>query len=207
MKQRTLLFVALAATAVSAHAGDWYGLGMITRSSANTDHAAADGALSAAGATGLSASTDDKSNKWRLQLGYQFNDYLAVEAGYIDIGKTKYSATYTGGSASGEIKSGGPDVVALGMLPLGNGFSAFGELGLIDAKTKTSLSASGVAAAASDKYDKTKLRPLYGVGGIYNFNDTTAMRVSLERVNNLGDKGRLGNMDVNMYSIGLSYKF
>lgn len=207
MKPRMILFAALALGTATAQAGDWYALGMVSHSNAKLNKSASDSALTSAGVTGLNSSTDETSNKWRLQLGYQFNDNLAVEGGYIDLGKAKYNATYTGGSASGEIKAGGPDIMVLGMLPLNDDFSLYGELGMVYAKVKSDLSATGPGAGAADSYDKSKTRPIYGVGGIYNFSDSMGVRVGYERVNNLGDNNRLGDMDMNIYSVGLSYRF
>jgi OOP family OmpA-OmpF porin len=207
MKLRMVLFGALSVATASAHAGDWYGLGLVTGSSASLDKSTTDQALTAAGAAGLSSSTNDSTTKWRLQLGYKFNDYLAVEGGYIDLGKSEYSASYAGGKASGSVEAAGPNLDALLMLPLGEDLSLFGELGVVDAKVKSKLSASGAGAAAADKYDNTKARPLYGLGAIYSFSDHTAMRASYERVTSLGDSNRIGSMDVDMYSVGLSYTF
>ena len=207
MKLHPTLFAALAVAATSAHAGDWYALGMVTHSDASLNKSTINNALTTAGATGLTSSSKDKSNKWRLQLGYQFNDYLAVEGGYIDLGRSKYSATYTGGSAAGTLKAAGPNLNVLGILPVAQGFSLYGELGVIDAKVKANLTATGAGAAATDSYSKTKVRPIYGIGAMYDFNDNLGMRASYERVDSLGDKSRLGRMDVNMYSLGVSYKF
>ncbi len=207
MKHRKILFAALVVAATSVHAGNWYGMGMISRSSASLDSTGSDNALTAAGVTGLSSSSSGKSNKWRLQLGYQFNDYLAVEGGYIDLGQSNYSASYTGGSASGSLKASGPDVVALAMMPVGQGVSLYGELGLIDAKVQSQLSAAGSGAVADNNSSQTKVRPVYGLGGIYNMTDATALRVGVERVTGLGDNANLGSMNVNMYSVGLAYKF
>lgn len=205
MMLRTFLCAALAVAATSSQAGDWYALGMVTRADANPSNSAFDNALTTAGATGLSSSSKDKSNKWRLQLGYRFNDYVALEGGYIDLGRTRYSATYNEGGATGQIKAGGPNLTVLGMLPVTKGLSLFGELGVIDAKVKSSLAAGGVAA--SDAYDKTQVRPIYGLGAMYQVSDNVDLRASYERVDNLGDKHRLGQMDVNLYSLGLDYRF
>jgi OOP family OmpA-OmpF porin len=207
MKFHLFLCATLAVAASSAHAGDWYALGMISRADASFDKATSDNALTSVGAVGLSSSSKDNSNKWRLQLGYRFNDYVAVEGGYIDLGRAKYAATYTGGSAAGRLKAGGPNLSLLGMLPVADGLSLFGELGVIDAKVKANLSATAPAASASDQYSKYKIRPIYGLGAMYDFTEHTGMRVSYERVNAVGEKHRLGRMDVNMYSLGLSYKF
>jgi len=208
MKLRRILFATLAVTATSAQAGDWYALGMVTHANANLNTAAANSALIGAGATGLTSTDKGSSNKWRLQLGYRFNDYFALEGGYIDLGQAKYNASYdSSGSAAGKFRAGGPDLLALGMLPVARNLSLFGELGVVDAKVKSQLAATAPAAAASDKYSKTEVRPIYGVGAQYDLTDQLGLRVSYERVTGLGDKHRLGDMDVDMYSAGIAYRF
>lgn len=207
MKLRTTLVVSLALGASSAYASNWYGLGMVSHSSASFDHGAADDALATAGATALVPSSKDKSDRWRLQLGYRFNDYLAMEGGYIDLGKAKYRAGYTGGGASGSLQAGGPDILALAMVPVGSRFSLYGEAGAIDAKIKSELSATGPGAAASGSDNRSRVRPIFGLGALYNFTDAMRLRVGYERINNLGDRNLLGSMDMNVYSAGLSYRF
>jgi OOP family OmpA-OmpF porin len=122
---------------------DWE---LLQRSNLSLDHAHFDSALTTNGATGLSASDSGSDNKWRLQGGYRFNPNLAVEAGYIDFGKTKYSASYGGGSAQGSLKAGGVDVVGLLGLPLSDSLSVFAKAGMVATKVDSRLTAGAPAA-------------------------------------------------------------
>jgi len=134
MKLQHLASFALLALSTTAFADGFYGVGEITRSNLSLDRNHFDGALLANGATGLSSSDSGNRTKWRLQGGYRFNPNLAVEAGYIDFGKAKYTASYSGGSAQGSLKAGGVDVAALLSLPLSDSFSVFGKAGVVAAK-------------------------------------------------------------------------
>jgi len=207
MKLHHLASLALLALSPTAFADGFYGLGEVTHSSASLDSAHFDSALTANGATGLSSSDSGSGNQWRLQGGYRFNPYLAVEAGYIDFGKVDYTASYTGGSAEGSLKAGGADLAVLVGVPLGDSFSVFGKVGGVEASVKSNLTASAPAALASGDASTHVLRPLLGVGAIYKLTDNVDVRGDYDYVSGLGDSGKTGKMDVNLFSLGLAYNF
>ncbi|MBS0330676.1 MAG: outer membrane beta-barrel protein, partial [Proteobacteria bacterium] len=188
-------------------ADGFYGVGEITRSNLSLDRNHFDGALLANGATGLSSSDSGNSTKWRLQGGYRFNPNLAVEAGYIDFGKAKYTASYSGGSAQGSLKAGGVDVATLLSLPLSDSFSVFGKAGVVAAKVDSRLAASGVAVAASGDASTHVVRPLLGVGALYKLSDHVDLRADYDHVSGLGKSDKTGKMTANMVSLGLAYNF
>lgn len=192
----------------AALADGLYVLGDISHSFDKLDKGTFDSALSGAGAgSPLTSSDRGGSNQWRLQLGYGLSENFAVEAGYIDFGKSKYSASYSGGSASGELKSGGFDLALLGILPVSEEFSLFGKLGVVAANTKSSLTATGSGSAASGKDSAREVLPLVGLGVSYKLSDNLDLRSEYDRVSGLGKSGKTGTMDSNMLSIGLAYHF
>jgi len=207
MKRLPLASLALLALSTTAFADGFYGVGEITRSNLSLDRNHFDSALLANGATGLASSDSGNPTRWRLQGGYRFNPNVAVEAGYIDFGKAKYSATYTGGSAQGSLKAGGVDVVALVGLPLGDSFSVFAKAGVVAASVKSSLTASGPAALASSADSTHVVRPLLGVGALYKLTDHVDLRADYDHVSGLGKSNRTGKMDANLFSLGLAYNF
>lgn len=182
-------------------------MGEITRSNLSLDRNHFDGALLANGATGLSSSDSGNPTKWRLQGGYRFNPNLAVEAGYIDFGKAKYTASTSGGSAQGSLKAGGVDVAALLSLPLSDSFSVFGKAGVAAAKVDSRLSASGAVVAASGDASTHVVRPLLGVGALYKLSDHLDLRADYDHVSGLGKSGKTGKMTANMVSLGVAYNF
>ena len=212
MRSRAVVLATLALGAASVHAAswtdNWYVLGSVSHSSTSLDKGGLNTKLQSAGATGVSSADSGTGNyQWRLQLGYRFNDWLALEGGYIDLGKAKYNATYAGGSAAAKWKAGGPDLAVLGILPVNDSFSLFGKLGVIDAKTKTKIAATGAAAAVSGKPSDTHAEPIYGLGAMYKLTDNAGLRLEYERVNNVGDSVKTGKADVDVVSLGLSYQF
>jgi OOP family OmpA-OmpF porin len=207
MKPQHLASLALLALSTTAFADGFYGVGEVTHSSASLDRAHFDSALTTNGAASLSSSDSGSSNKWRLQGGYRFNPNLAVEAGYIDFGKAKYTASYTGGSAQGSLKAGGVDVAALLSLPVNDSFSVFGKAGVVAASVKSSLTASGVPAAASGDASTHVIRPLLGVGALYKLTDNVDLRADYDHVSGLGKSNKTGKMNANLFSLGIAYNF
>jgi OOP family OmpA-OmpF porin len=188
-------------------AGDLYVVGDVTHSKDSLKKSTFDSALIGAGATGLSSSDSGNGNQWRLQLGYGFNSNFAVEGGYIDFGRAKYSAAYAGGAATGELKAGGVDLVALGILPLSDKFSIFGKAGAVALKAKSSLAASVPAEAATGNATSSEVRPLIGLGASYKVANNVDLRAEFDHVNGIGKSNKTGTMDSNMVSLGVAYHF
>lgn len=207
MKLHFLAPLALFALTSTAFADGFYGVGEVTHSSVSLDRNHFDTALTTNTAAALSSSDSGSGNQWRLQGGYRFNPYLAVEAGYIDFGKAKYQASYTGGSAQGSLKAGGFDVVALASLPVNDSFSIFGKAGMVAAKVKSNLAVVGGAAAASGSASDNSIRPLLGVGARYKLTDNVDLRADYDHVSGLGSSSKTGKMDSNMVSLGAVYNF
>lgn len=207
MKLQHLASLALLAFSTTTFADGFYGVGEVTHSKLSLDHAHFDSALTANGATGLSASDSGSDNKWRLQGGYRFNPNLAVEAGYIDFGKARYTAAYSGGSAQGSLKAGGVDVVGLVGLPLNDSFSVFAKAGVVAASVKSRLAASAPATLASGDATTHVVRPLLGVGALYKLSDHVDLRADYDHVSGLGKSDKTGKMNANLFSLGMAYNF
>ncbi|MGE5470366.1 MAG: outer membrane beta-barrel protein [Bacteroidota bacterium] len=204
--QQLAPFVFVFVTAAASAEG-FYGVGEMTHSNNSLNRSNFDNELTANGATGLSSSDHGNSNQFRLQGGYRFNENLAVEAGYIDFGKAKYTADYAGGSAQGKVKAGGMDVAALLALPLTDRFSVFGKAGVVAARVKSTLVADAPAALASGNTSTTVIRPLLGVGASYKLTQNVDLRADFDHVNGLGKALKTGKMDDNMVSFGVGYNF
>jgi len=203
-KIHCLLVSSLLVCSASAWAEGFYGLGEITHSSTSLDSSYFNNVLSSNGSPASSSSTSGSGTQWRLQLGYQFNDTLAVEGGYIDFGKAKYSANYAGGSAQGSLKAGGVDIAGVASLPLNEQFALLGKLGVVVAQVKSSLSTDTLGSFGSKK---TVLSPLIGVGAVYKLNAAWDVRADLDYVSGLGKTDTTGKMSTTMLSLGAVYHF
>jgi len=207
MKLGKLIPMTLMVLSNAAMAGDWYVVGDVTHSKDSLKKGTFDSALTSAGATSLASSDSGSGNQWRLQLGYGISSNFAIEAGYIDFGKAKYSASYAGGSATGDLKAGGLDLVALGILPLSDKFSLFGKAGAVALKAESSLTASVPASAATGDATSNEVRPLIGLGASYKIADKVDLRTEFDYVNGIGKSNDTGKMDSSMLSLGVAYHF
>ena len=206
MKFQHLAPLAFILVSAAASAEGFYALGEVTYSNNSLKRDSFDNELIANGATGLSSSDKGNGNQWRLQGGYRFSPNLAVEAGFIDFGKAKYSAEYAGGSAQGKLKASGIDVAALLYLPVTDSFSVFGKAGVVAAKVKSSLVADASASGASNSSSTNIVRPLIGVGANYKLTQSVDLRADFDHVSGLG-KVSTGKMNDNMFSLGVGYNF
>lgn len=191
----------------AAHAGPWYAVGAVSQSTVNLDKSALDTTLTANGATALSSHQTGTHDQWRLQLGYQLTPYLAFEAGYIDLGKATYSASFSGGSATVDWKSGGIDLAAVGTLPIDGQLSLLGKVGVIDAKTTGSWRSSGIGGLPTGSVNKTALHPFIGLGATYALTQRTSLRGEYENFSGIGESHSTGSADVHVFSLGVSYLF
>jgi len=206
MKFATMMSLSLLVASTCAMADDWYVVGEVTHSKTKLDTSASNTALTTAGATGLVTSNGkDNGNQVRLQLGYKVNPNFAVEAGYIDFGKAKFTSTYTGGTADGTVKAGGIDVAALGILPVTDSLSVFGKAGIVAAQVKSSLSATGLTSPGDTK--SNVVAPLLGLGVSYKISDNTDLRAEYDHVSKLGKSDKTDKLTSNMISMGVAYHF
>ncbi|HWU84015.1 MAG TPA: outer membrane beta-barrel protein [Rhodocyclaceae bacterium] len=168
------------------------------------------GVNSALGKQGISAdsSVDSHDNIYGLNLGYRFRKNFAVEGGYVDLGKYNFSSNVSApaaDAASGDYRVKGWTASAVGILPLQNGFSAYGKVGLIVADTKLNAGSDSGANAIGDS-SHTSTRPTYGLGLAYDFSKQVVGKVEWNRYENLGN-GDTGKSDLDAYTVGVAYKF
>ncbi len=177
----------------------------------------------------LHSTQTSESSGFKLQLGYEFSPNFAVEAGYVDLGKTTYAANYAT-TRSGTVtswfgilnyKTAGPDgtvtrsnrntgwtIAGVGIYPLNDTFSLFAKLGMIAAKVKTSTSGNGTFSAMSDTSD-SKVQPFYGIGATFypNRDRDLGVRVEYEKFSKIGDSNTTGSTDIRLMTMGVSSKF
>jgi OmpA-OmpF porin, OOP family len=175
----------------------WYGFGAFGRSSFESEGSGAEGAL---------AGGDDKDNGARLGAGYMFNGSFGVEAGWVDFGKAKRGGAVPGLSSTrdGEVRANGPFFAGIASLPLSARFSAFGKLGVIDARIDPSANAdAGIMGFFENTAD---WRPMFGIGGAYQIGRNWAIHTEYGKFSKIGDRDRSAEVKVDMISIGMTFR-
>ncbi|MDH2919003.1 MAG: outer membrane beta-barrel protein, partial [Sideroxydans sp.] len=185
----------------------WYIGGNVGQSRAKIDDARISAQLLATGRTPISIVNDERNAAFKLLGGYQFNKNFAAEAGYFNLGQFGYAArTAPAGSLNGTIKVQGVNLDLVGLLPMSEKFAAFGRVGMNYAQAKDTFTSTGaVATPTTPNPSKNALNYKAGLGLQYDFSHAVAMRVEAERYRIDDAVGRKG--DINLYSLGLVYRF
>lgn len=143
---------------------------------------------------------------WAANLGYQFNKYLALEAGYLNLGQSKATYTHAGQTVTEKNTFGGFDAAVKGILPVTSQFSLFGKAGAVDEHDDADLSVAGV----SSRQHSNKWVPMVGLGTSFNLTDNVALNVQdiYAFRTNYKYKGISTFMPgINSVLAGVSYKF
>ncbi|MGJ7459156.1 porin family protein [Halomonas sp. RA08-2] len=163
--------------------------------------------LRSEGFTVISTNTDDADVGFKVFAGYQFNPNFAIEASYLNFGDFESNAQTVVGdipaSIQGDISVEGFGFALVGKLPIQNGFSVYGKLGLIawdadiDVRTDTLIG----NISASDGEDG--IDPFYGIGAEYVINQLI-LRAEIERYD-LSEGG--DDFEIDLISASIGYRF
>jgi OOP family OmpA-OmpF porin len=183
----------------------WYAGAGIGAAQATIDEERIRRALISNGSSVSAFGKDEKHTvAYKVFAGKQLNRYLALEAGYFDLGKFGFNATTSDGTLAGVAKMSGINLDLVAQIPLSERFSLLGRLGAQRITTKTSFSGNRLNAVTAPEASARKGGHKLGLGMEYKFSEAAALRAEVERyaVNDaIGNKG-----DVDMATIGLVYK-
>lgn len=155
------------------------------------------------GGVGFVGGCDDKDTAWKLFGGYQFNHYLGAELGYVDLGKFSASGTVLGAPATASAEAKGVELVGVVSYPFTPQFSVYGKAGAFRWDVDTRATAGAAAASVGDHGTDFTL----GAGVKYDFTRNLGARLEFQRYNNVGENNTTGQTDINLWTIGLVYKF
>jgi len=190
----------LMAESTTDYSSGWYMGGNIGMSTANIDEEKITQNL-----INPSYSDDESDLGYKLFGGYQFNKYFALEGGYFNLGKFDCSLSTGTGTAEGSIKVMGVNLDAVALLPITEDFSAFARVGAIYAQSKDSFGSTGSITITDASPKESDLKYKFGAGLQYAMTDKLGLRLEAERYRVNDAVGNNG--DINLFSIGLTYKF
>jgi OOP family OmpA-OmpF porin len=164
------------------------------------------------GATSTNFVTDQRDPGVKVFAGYRFNRYFAVESGFAWLGEfqaTNQVTAPTTGALNADIRVIGLFIDAVGMLPIGDRFAAIAKVGVLGSETRTFRSTSGTVTPAPGTNtnavsDQANLS--YGLGAQYEFAKNVTLRAEWQRYVDVGD-ANTGEFDINLYSVGLLFRF
>jgi opacity protein-like surface antigen len=177
-------------------------------------------------ATDLHTDFDARDNAWKAFGGYRFNDMLAVEINYANLGRHSTFTTmvaldmFNTASTLVKRKITGYGADLLLCAPIGNYFSVFGRVGAFRSRLVADAQLDGLIEftsgnpldrARSTTVQETVLR--YGVGGDWWFRPNLALRVEWERYSNvgkafaIGGSGTTGEANTDGFFLGVMARF
>jgi OOP family OmpA-OmpF porin len=159
-----------------------------------------------AGLTGTVTSRDERDTGYRLFVGRQFNRYIAVEAGFFNLGKFNFSSsTVPAGRLDGQMRFQGGNVDLVGGLPITENLTAIARVGVQYAKTRDRFTGSGAVHVIDPTPSKRDTDVKLGLGLEYAFSPSFSVRTEAERYRMNDASGGRGH--VNMVSVSMLFPF
>ncbi|WP_345972989.1 OmpA family protein [Sulfurimonas diazotrophicus] len=144
--------------------------------------------------------------------GYLFNQYFAVEGGYFNLGELSFKdVTNTGEVYKGKLSGQGINMDGLAHLPLLDALTVFARIGVLYAGMSKNYTYSGgillVNGAPKDMHvTEWDVGYKLGAGVQYDFTPALGVRAEWEGYH-LAEAGSRSDYDVNLYSLGVVYRF
>ena len=183
----------------------WYIGAGVGQSRATIDEPRLRASLAANGETVTGFSKDQRDTGYKLFVGRQLSQYVAVEAGYFDLGKFDFKSSTSGnGVLNGQAGFRGVNLDLLGQLPLSQRLSLLGRVGMHYTKTNTEFSGNRLLGSTNTHASERKLNAKLGLGLEYKFSEALALRGEVERYRLNDAVGNRGDAD--LYSVSLVYK-
>lgn len=198
------LAVIVSPLAVAEDSG-WYLGGNIGQSKSDLDLENMEGSALGNGLNTTSFSADDDDTGYKLFGGYQFNRYFALEAGYFNLGEFDIEATLPGGTVEGDIELQGLNLDIVGLLPFTDRFAAFVRGGVTRVEASDGFSGTGSGAFVDHGNTEHETGYKFGGGLQYALSDSVDIRAEAERYR--VDDARGDDGDVDLFSIGVLYRF
>lgn len=157
---------------------------------------------------GGSGSQKIVSGAAKLFGGGWFNDYLGIELGYANLGKTTATITTTGIASTwaADISSTAVYEAILFRFKSSDTQSIQLKVGQYRANTNLSASVTGPGGLAATKASASNKGLLIGLGGSRKFSAHWSERMEFERFNGVGDMN-IGQENITVISASVAYEF
>jgi OmpA-OmpF porin, OOP family len=168
---------------------------------------------------------DSKDNAWKIFGGLRFNEWLAVELNYANLGRHHLTTSFIGGDPAlpGSITIGrkitGFGADAVFSAPIGERFALFGKVGAFRSRLEADAALDGSVVFTNNPGDRQRSVTLdetvvkWGVGGEWNFRPNAALRLEWERYQGIGKAfavggtGTTGEADTDTVTLGVLMRF
>lgn len=188
MKTEQLLGFALALAILPAVAGTPYGIGGAGLSNYKLD--AAD------------TSINEEDTAFMLGAGYQINDTFSAELAFVDFGNMKKNITHEDADEEYRADANTVHLSVLAYLNFSEDYSFYGRLGVASVKWDSRYSQSSWGGPVTSTSDSgSDVKAIYGIGFQYALNQSLALRVEYDQINDIED------LSISAALAGITYKF
>ena len=140
---------------------------------------------------GVPVTADNSSYAYKVYGGYQLNQYFGVELIYHYLGE--YNIVM--GTALNKADITGWGGALVGTAPLGKDFSLLGRVGITHTRETFIGSSDNIWS------------PSFGIGLKYDFNPNLSARGEFEHFTKIGSNDNTIGAHINVWTLGLGYKF
>ncbi|MDH3514291.1 MAG: porin family protein [Gammaproteobacteria bacterium] len=145
----------------------------------------------------FTGSVDNEDSSWKIFGGYRlWDEFVAVELSYIDLGTTKVNGMSGLSTSTGFQEMDTFTIGLLGRIPISDPLGVIIHLGFSrnDSRISSTIGSTTTYEGATD------FEFYYGAGLQYEFSDTIGARIEFERF-------EIADYSVNNLSAGLIYRF
>jgi opacity protein-like surface antigen len=163
------------------------------------------------------SSCDDSDFAWNLRAGYHFFPWLGLEASFMDFGAGTLPGVLVNPPANSvpiptdsDVRASGFVASVVGRVPLGP-VSLLGRVGwgAITGKFRGNAAVRDLSTGAIQYFSaenrETSGQLVYGVGLSFDFSKSWSARVDWDRTS--AEDGRNPEFDVEMFTVGVGYRF
>jgi len=141
----------------------------------------------------LDCPVDETDTGFRAGLGWQFNEFMALEASYDDLGEMSAKALNETVTARARVQAANISLVP--SVPIGKHLSLYGKAGAF--ATYLDLSADAPSLGLKDSVDGGAWGLAYGGGVAVHLGPTATVRLEYERYN-IDDKVDLNDVELDV---------
>lgn len=130
----------------------------------------------------VSCEGDETVFGWKLFGGWRFNQYIALEGGYANLGDASGDAVIFGQNVNGEISADVLFAELVGSVPLGQRGRLLGKIGAanVDVELKTDIFAVPLGVSTTS-FSTDSTEAVYGLGAEFGFTRNVLGRLEWER--------------------------
>jgi OOP family OmpA-OmpF porin len=164
-----------------------------------------------AGRPDIAESHDTDQLGLKLYGGYDFNRYLAIEAGYARLGSPKYRYASGGMVGQAKIRQESYFAAAKGTLPISERFNVFAKVGVTHSRARLDGNSNSAVINAATGFPITmsenNSRAMFGAGIEFSLAPDVLLRLEYEDFGKFGDDKLTGATKARLTSVGITYGF